>query len=176
MKRATGSSPNSRAGSINGAEDNPIPLTEVIDVCGINDVLWTLQCCTEPEKACRVSQILACDYAEHVLPIYEKQYPGDTRPRDAIALARRYTKGQATGEELAAAREAAGDAGDAKGATSAARAARDAASAASAATSAARDAARDAVWAASDARDAARAANTTEQTWQIQRFKELLSE
>src|SRR5690606_19438819 len=80
----------------------------------------------------------ACWCAEQVLPLYEAQYPGDARPRDAIAAKRAWLRGEITDEQLSAARDAAWDA------------ARDAARAA------ARDAAWDAARAA--ARDAARAA------------------
>ena len=83
-------------------------------------------------------RLLAADYAERVLPIFERARPGDDRPRKAIQAARDYADG-----EISAA------AGDAAWA-----AARDAAGAA--AWDAAWDAARAAAWAA--ARDAARAA------------------
>jgi len=55
-------------------------------------------------------RLLACDFAEDVLPIFEKKYPNDDRPRKTIALARRFAVGKATREELAAAWAAARDA------------------------------------------------------------------
>ena len=118
-----------------------------------------------------------------VLPIYEKRYPEDERPRKAIETKQLWLDGNASDEELAAARDAAREA-----ARDAARgAARDAAWAAAwdaawaaawdaawaaargAAWAAARGAARDAAWAAAwdaawdaarggSARDATRAA------------------
>lgn len=48
------------------------------------------------------------DCAERVLHFYEEAYPGDQRPRAAIATARAYAKGEATDEGLDAARAAAG--------------------------------------------------------------------
>ena len=48
----------------------------------------------------RTSRLAACDFAESVLHVYEDKYPGDTRPRDCIAVARRYADGLATREEL----------------------------------------------------------------------------
>ena len=54
--------------------------------------------------------LLACDFAERVLPIYEARFPGDDRPRRAIEVRRRYEMGQATLEELANAYAAAADA------------------------------------------------------------------
>ncbi len=78
------------------------------------------------------------DCAERVLHFYEEAYPGDQRPRAAIATARAYARGEATDGELNAAADAA---------YAAARAARNAANAA--------DAAADAAYAAADAADAA---------------------
>lgn len=71
-------------------------------------------------------RLFAADCAEDVLDLFEDAYPDDTRPRDAINVARRYALGQATREELAAARAAAGDAAWAAG-DAARAAARDAA-------------------------------------------------
>ena len=68
----------------------------------------------------RQRRLFACDCAERVLPIWEKKYPGDKRPRQTIEVARRFARGEATNEELSAAWDAA--------------------------RAAARDAARDAAW------------------------------
>lgn len=56
------------------------------------------------------SRLLACDYAEHVLYLFENQYPNDKRPRVAIETARRYASGLAIIEELSKAHNAASDA------------------------------------------------------------------
>ncbi len=56
----------------------------------------------------RTARLFACDCAERMLSIYERDYPGDQRPRQAVEVARRYANGQATQDELAAARVAAG--------------------------------------------------------------------
>ena len=58
----------------------------------------------------RTARLFAADCAERVLPVFERERPGDNRPREAIAVARRYANGAATREDLAAARVAAGDA------------------------------------------------------------------
>lgn len=52
-------------------------------------------------------RLLACDFTEHTLHIFERAHPGDARPRETIEVARRYAHGEATDEELAAARRAA---------------------------------------------------------------------
>jgi hypothetical protein len=98
----------------------------------------------------KTARIFAYWCAEQVLPVYEKQYPGDNRPRTAIETARRYAEGNATMEELAVARAAARSAAWAAEWSAVSAAARDAACAAAwdaastAARAAARSAARDA--------------------------------
>lgn len=108
----------------------------------------------------RTARLFACDCAERVLPIYERDYPNESRPRMAIEMARRFAKGNATRKDLAAARDAAWDA------------ARDSARAAAwvAAWVAALDAALEATeWAA-----ASDAAWATERAWQFHRLCEYL--
>ena len=95
-------------------------------------------------------RLFACDCAEQVLPLFERDYPKDKRPRVAIETARRFANGKATQKELAAAGAAAWAAAGAAAGAAAWAAAR------FAARDAARDAARVAAWAA--ARDAAWAA------------------
>jgi len=85
-------------------KDTPIPLTEILDVLGIDDALWCLRCTIEDTE--KESRLLACDYAEHVLHIYEQRHPNDKRPRIAIEVSRRYAQGEATRSELNAAGDA----------------------------------------------------------------------
>jgi len=122
---------------------------------------WLVWVATRPDvlddRTLRLFAVFCARSVEHLLT--------DQRSRDAIDVAERFAKGEATAEELSAASDAARDAAsdaarDAarSAARDAARAARDAASDAArdAARSAARDAASDAARAASDAaRDAA---------------------
>lgn len=126
----------------------------------------------------RAARLLACFCAEDVLPIWERSYPGDARPRETIAVARRFANGQATAEELAAAWDAAWDAvraaardvaGPAMAAASAAAEAAAgvaAASAASAATAAAEAASRAAALGVADATIRAAGAVATERYYQ----------
>jgi len=58
----------------------------------------------------RKLRLFACDCAERVLPIFEKAYPNDSRPRVSIETARKFANGRTTREEMAAARDAARDA------------------------------------------------------------------
>jgi len=163
--------------------DSPIPLTDILEVCGLDDALWALRCTTEPELAEILSRHLAADFAEHVLHIFEDKYPGDDSPRKAIQAARLYADGDIT----AAARDAAWDAARAAARATAEAAAWDAARAAArdaagaAAWAAARDAAGAAAWDASRAAAGAAAraaawdaAEAAEREWQTKRFLEVL--
>ena len=132
----------------------------------------------------RTARLFAADCAERVLPIYEREHPGDDRPRQAIEVARRCANGDATDDERAAAwaaawnaawnaaRVAAGVAASAAAWDAASAAAWDAARAA--ASAAATDAAWDAAWDAARAAtraaatDAARAA-ATDAAWDAAR-------
>jgi len=125
-------------------------------------------------------RLFACDCAAHVLPLFEKKYPDDKRPRKAIAVARRYANGKATPAELDAAGDAAGAAAGAAAGDAAGAAAWDAAGAAAGA--AAGDAAGAAAWAAAwDAAEAAAgaaawvAAGAAEKVWQGKRLIKVLS-
>ena len=55
----------------------------------------------------RTERLFAADCAEHVLPLYEKRYPDDAGPREAIAAARRFARGEITEAELIEKRAAA---------------------------------------------------------------------
>ena len=91
----------------------------------VEDRLWVLlRPEIIPEKRLH---LLACDFAESVLPIFEAQYPYDKRPRAAIEAKRRWVAGEITDEELAAAWAAARDAGRAAAWDAASDAASDAA-------------------------------------------------
>lgn len=147
-------------------KDTPIPLIQVLDIRGLDDALWCLQCVlpSEVEGRDRQARLLACDYAE-LMAHFWVAVPGVLwQPADTISVSRRYARGQATPGELAAAR------------TAASLAVRIAAEyegfAAWAARLATRTAAEDAGWAAWAARPAARTA--AEREWQIQRFREML--
>ena len=98
----------------------------------------------------------AADCAERMLHFYEEAYPGDQRPRAAIATARAHARGEATDGELATARAAAGTA-----------AAWDAAAAGAAGA-----AARATAWVAARAAAAAAwvAAGIAERKWQYEQF------
>lgn len=157
------------------ADDEPLPVVTVLDSNNVDDFLWVLSraCGQEGERLCHE---LACDFAEHVLPLWDKHYPNDKRPHEAIAAKRRWLKGEITSEELAVARAASRDAAwDAKDvAKDVARAAARAASRVTAKD--ARTVAWDATWAAwgvEIARNADWAAEA-ERAWQEARIRAAL--
>jgi len=142
------------------ADDEPVSIEYIIDSNGLSDALWALRAVDGIE---RESRLLACDYAERVLPIWYDKYPADHRPAEAIRVARLYANNNATEDDLLAAQVAAGAAVGA--------AAQDAARAA--AWAAAQDAARAAAWAAAWA--AAQAvAGAAECDWQENRLRQML--
>jgi len=62
------------------------------------------------------ARLAACDIAEQIaIKVWNKYYPEDTRPQNAIDTARRFANGKATKEELDAAWAAAGAAASCKG-------------------------------------------------------------
>ena len=147
-----------------------LPLTVLrLDTVSAEDKIWLL--CRDEFISEQNLRLFACDCAERVLPIFEKEYPEDNRPRKAIETARLFANGEATQKEMAAAWDAARDAAWAAAWDAAMDAARAVAwdAARAAARAAAWAAARDAAWAA--ARDAAMDA---EQKWQINKLSEYL--
>lgn len=90
------------------ADAEPLSILTIIESNGIDDALWCLRAL--PDEYHPAIRLLACDYAERVLPIFERERPDDDRPRRAIETARRHALGNATDEELYAARAAAWDA------------------------------------------------------------------
>ncbi|SAJ96651.1 hypothetical protein UA18_02415 [Burkholderia multivorans] len=131
-----------RGSYIRFRHDAEIPLLDILKSNGLDDALWSLRCVSGADRDIRLFAVWCARQVEHLMQ--------DQRSKDALDVAERFANGDASDEELAAARAAAGDAaGDAAWA-----AAGDAAGAA--AWAAAGDAAGAAAWAA--AGDAARAA------------------
>jgi hypothetical protein len=89
--------------------DTPVPLATVLDVAGLNAAIWALRCVPPGQEAerDRIARLFACDAAETVIHLFERDRPADRRPRDAIAVSRRFAVGAATEEERSAAWSAA---------------------------------------------------------------------
>ena len=107
------------------ADDEPLELRTILESNGVDDTIWALRAVEGKDKEIR---LFAADCTELVLPIFEKQFPDDDRPRKAIQAARDYANGIISEKELAAA-WAADAAGAAEWAARAAWAAMDAAGA-----------------------------------------------
>ena len=136
------------------SETDGITLQEIYYHNGFDDALWAVDSGSMGEEARRLGLLFGCYCASRVLHLYERGYPEDMRPSNAIAAQMQYLIGEIDAAARDAAWAAAGAAAGAAARDAARAAARDAAR--SAAWSAAWAAARDAAWAA--ARDAARAA------------------
>ena len=108
------------------ADDEPVAYATILRINGLGDALWCMR--AEPQHAnlWRMFAVRCARKVEHLMT--------DQRSRDALDVAERHANGQATDEELAAARDAA-----------------DAARGAAWAAAAAADAARGAAWAAARA-------------------------
>ena len=132
-------------GGISFDHEAPINLLKILDTNGVDDCLWAL--CATAENCDTVAQLMAADFAEAVLPIYEQEYPNDKRARKVIKATRQYAVEEIGEAAWEAARVAAWAA--AWAAREAAQAAAgEAAWVAAAAGAAARAAAGEAAWAA----------------------------
>ena len=125
------------------ADDEPLALATILDSNGLDDALWCLRAVDGHQREMRMYAVWCARQVQHLMT--------DLRSLAALDVAERYANGEATGNELDAAWDAARDAARATAWDAAEAAARDAARAA--AWDAAWDAARDAAWGA--ARDAA---------------------
>ena len=122
------------------ADDEPLPFATILESNGIDDALW---CCRAEPQHDREWRLFAAWCARQVLTT-----KSDPRSRAAVDFAERFAAGEASAEELSAARSAAESA-----AWSAAESAESAAW--SAAESAAWSAARSAAWSAARSAQAA---------------------
>ena len=122
------------------ADDEPLSITTILDSNGPEDALWCLRAVEGKDREIRLFAVWCARQVQHLLK--------DQRSIDALDVAERYAKGQATEDELNAAWNAAlAAAWDARSAASAMWAAWAAAYAARAAA--------DAAWVARAAADAA---------------------
>jgi hypothetical protein len=100
LLRANGAHPERFSKLARYKPDEPIPLTRILEIVGLDDTLRTLSATTTPDKAARFAACLACDYAEHLLPAYERTNPDDDCMRYAMGMTRRFLRGDATQDDL----------------------------------------------------------------------------
>src|ERR1035438_7392938 len=70
-------------GGTSFAHDAPINLLTILKHNGTEDCLWAL-CATE-QNCDKIARVMAADFAEAVLPLFERERLEDDRPRKAIA-------------------------------------------------------------------------------------------
>ena len=88
-------------GDSNYGMDKPISLIKCLESNTLEDVLWALSATLEDSTEFSKQLQIAC--AEHVLHIFEKEFPEDKRPRLALEAAK---AGKLTKEILEAASKA----------------------------------------------------------------------
>lgn len=72
-------------------DDTPINLLTILETNGLDDALWALR--ATDQNCDKIARLMAADFAEMVLPIWEAKYPEDKRPALAIETARDYANG-----------------------------------------------------------------------------------
>lgn len=84
----------------NVTDDESINLLTILETNGLDDALWALRA---TEQNCdRVARLMAADFAEQVIPIWQKYSATNNRPQLAIKAARDFAKGLITEEQLSA--------------------------------------------------------------------------
>ena len=101
-------------------EDKEINLLTILDSNGLYDALWCLRATVQ--DCDREKRLIACEFAESVLHIFESKYPNDNRPRKTIQSAKQFANGGISMEEMRESRRSAA-AADADAAYAAAAAA-----------------------------------------------------
>lgn len=81
------------------ADDEPLAFATILDSNGLDDALWCLRAVNGHEREVRLFAAWRARQVQHLMT--------DPRPLAALDVAERYANGQATDEELAAARDAA---------------------------------------------------------------------
>lgn len=81
------------------ADNDPLSFKDILDSNGLDYAIECLELHHDQNKV----RLFACDIAERVLHIFEKEYPDDGRLRRALEVSRKFAKGKATKEELVAA-------------------------------------------------------------------------
>ena len=81
------------------ADDEPIAMADILEQMGLDDALFCLRSLPEYDREWRLFAVWCVRQVEHLLT--------DQRSKDALDVAERYANGEATKDELLAAREAA---------------------------------------------------------------------
>ena len=81
------------------ADDEPLPLTTILESNGLDDCLWALQTVPEHNNLWRKYAVWCARQVEHLMD--------DERSKNALVVAWDHAEGKATDDELAAASDAA---------------------------------------------------------------------
>lgn len=81
-------------------DTTPITIEQIIEHNGLNDALWAFIAVNETDEAKGIAIELVCACAEQCLDVFEKEYPEDKRPRQAIEAARKFQAGEISEDEL----------------------------------------------------------------------------
>ena len=81
------------------ADDEPVSIVQIIDSNGLDDALWCLRAVEGHDREIRLFAVWCARQVEHLMT--------DERSKNALNVAERHANGEATDEELAAARDAA---------------------------------------------------------------------
>jgi hypothetical protein len=96
-------------------ENKPISLLDLLDLDlgakwnGIHIVFWAFRAVPDHQskERDRVARLFACDCASHVLHLFEKMFPNDSRPGEAIKISRLFAEGKTNRESLEVATDSA---------------------------------------------------------------------
>lgn len=89
------------------ADDEPVSIVQILDSNGLDDALWCLRAVKGCDREIRLYAVWCARQVQHLMT--------DNRSTDALDVSERFANGEATQNELAAARDAARDAaGDAQ--------------------------------------------------------------
>ena len=81
------------------ADNEPLSLLTILESNGLDDALWALQAVEGKDKEIRLFAVACARDVQHLMT--------DQRSIDALNVAERYAQGEATDDEIAAARDAA---------------------------------------------------------------------
>lgn len=70
----------------------PINLLHILTSNGAQDTMWALRAATPNEPQIRVA--ICADIAKRKLPVFEAQYPHDSKPRECIQACYKYVRGE----------------------------------------------------------------------------------
>lgn len=73
-------------------EDKEVDLLTILESNGVAHFIWAIRAVEDIWIAKRITRDLAIKFAERVLPIFEKEYPKNNKPRKAIEVAKSFLK------------------------------------------------------------------------------------